>query len=278
MTTVGPRLDPSRLDLLRHDLPRVDLMGVGLDPLTLLEVCAAFRAFVARRARALVFNVNVDTWLKLRRDEELRRIYAAADLVLVDGTPLTWAARLLGTPLPGRVSGSDLFPAVCAAAARHGHRLFLLGGNPGVAERARQVLQRRHPGLVISTYAPPFGFERDEAENRRAIEAVRRARPDILFVGLSQPRQERWLASHRDALDVPVAMGVGSSFDYVAGRLRRAPLWMQRAGLEWSYRLMQEPGRLWRRYLLDDPRIVVYVAREGLRRRLARRRSRAERQ
>lgn len=245
---------------------RVDLMGVAVDPLTLTEACDAFRELIAMRVPALVFSVNVDTWTKLRQDEELRSVYAAADLILVDGTPLVWVARMLRTPLPGRVSGSDFFPMFCGLAAREGYRVFLFGANPGVADRARDALQRQHPGLIVSTYSPPFGFERDEHENRRAIEAVRRAKPDVLFVALPQPRQEKWLARHRQDLDVPVSMGVGSSFDYLAGRLRRAPLWMQRAGLEWFYRLMQEPGRLWKRYLLDDSRIVYHVAREYLRR------------
>jgi len=248
-------------------------MGVAVDPLTLVETCDAFREFIMRRAQALAVSVNVDTWIQLRRDEAFRSTVAAADLVLVDGTPLVWVARVLGAPLPGRVSGSDFLPLFCEVAAREGYHVFLFGANPGVADRAGDVLRARHPGLTVSTYSPPFWFERDDAENRRAIDAVRRAKPDVLFVALPQPRQENWLARHREDLDVPVSMGVGSAFDFVAGRLKRAPVWMQRAGLEWSYRLMQEPGRLWKRYLLDDSRIVYHAACGLLRRNRTRNRA-----
>lgn len=248
---------------------RVDLMGVPVDPLTLREACEVACEMVAHRAGALIFNLNVDTWMKLRVDSDLRAIFQEADLVLVDGTPMVWAARILGVPLPERVSGSDFFPFFCGVAAKEGYGVFLFGANPGVADRAAQTLRSAYPELRISTYAPPFGFERDEVESRRAIEMVKRAHPDVLFVALPQPRQEKWLARHRDELEVPVAMGVGSSFDYLAGRLRRAPKWMQRAGLEWFCRLLQEPRRLWRRYLVDDVQIVYYVVRAYVAQRLA---------
>lgn len=245
---------------------RIDLMGVAVDAVSLTEALDSFRWFIDRHQPALVFNVNVDTWMKLREDEEFRAAYDAADLVLVDGTPLVWVSRILRTPLPGRVSGSDFFPAFCEVAAKEGYRVFLLGARPGIAEQAGSALQRQYPGLIVTTHSPSFGFERDEVENGNVIELVRRWNPDVLFVALGQPRQEKWLFRFRRNLNVPVAMGVGSSLDYLAGRLRRAPSWMQRAGLEWLYRLRQEPFRLWRRYVLDDSRIVYYVVREYLRR------------
>ncbi len=248
---------------------RISILGVEVDALTLDQAIAEFERMIAARCPSLAFSFNVDICMKIRRDAELRDIYREANLVLVDGTPMMWAASLLGTPLPGRVSGSDLLPAFCRVAAKEGYRVFLLGARPGVADLAGARLVARNPGLrIVGVYSPPFGFEQDISENARAIDAVRREGPDVLFVALGAPKQEKWLYRFRDDLGVPVSMGVGSALDYLAGRLRRAPNWMQRLGLEWTYRLAQEPGRLWRRYLLDDSPFVYHVLVEWLQRKL----------
>jgi N-acetylglucosaminyldiphosphoundecaprenol N-acetyl-beta-D-mannosaminyltransferase len=229
------------------------------------EAIAVFRRLIANRRPALVFNLNVDILMKVKRDPELRAIFRAADLVLVDGNPMMWADRFLGSPLPGRVSGSDFVPAFCQAAATWGHRIFLLGAAPGVADAAKCWLERRIPGVrIVGTYSPPYGFEKDTRENARIVSLVRKAEPDVLFAAFGVPKDQKWLYQFRNELNVPICMGVGSTLDYLAGRLKRAPVWMQRAGLEWSYRLMQEPRRLWRRYLLEDPPFVLHVIRERL--------------
>jgi N-acetylglucosaminyldiphosphoundecaprenol N-acetyl-beta-D-mannosaminyltransferase len=249
-------------------MSRAKILGVEIDAVTMDEAIAAFHRFIANRRPALVFNVNVDILMKLKKDPELLAIFEAADLVLVDGTPMMWAARFLGSPLPGRVSGSDFVPALCQAAARDGHRLFLLGAVPGVADAAKRWLEQRNPGLrIVGTYSPPFGFERDACECARIVSLVKEAEPDVLFAAFGVPKDQKWLYRFRKELNVPVCMGVGSTLDYLAGRLKRAPIWMQRAGLEWSYRLMQEPRRLWRRYLLEDPPFVLHVISERLRNR-----------
>jgi len=176
-----------------------------------------------------------------------------------------WAARLLGKPLPERVSGSDLFPGLCKAAAGTGLRIFLLGGREGAAEEAARILEQRYPGLLFAgTYAPPFGFEKDPAENERAIAAVRAAGPDILFVALGAPKQEIWMYENRERLGVPVLVGVGAAFDLVAGMVRRAPKWMRKAGLEWLHRALLEPRRLGRRYATTNPRFIALVLRQYL--------------
>ena len=245
---------------------RVTVLGVQIDALTMAGAIAQFESLVARRQPALAFSLNVDICMKIHRDPELRNIYDHADLVLVDGTPMTWAARFLGSPLPERVSGSEFLPAFCSVAAVRGYRVFLLGGLPGVAERAKQRLESDNPGLrIVGTYAPPFGFEHDERENAQMVSMIGAASPDILFVALGSPKEAKWLFRFREALQVPVSMAVGSSFDYLAGRLKRAPQWLQRCGLEWTYRLIQEPGRLWRRYLVENPPFVYHVIRERLR-------------
>lgn len=251
--------------LVQKPTSRVTILGIPVDTVTVAEAVDKFRSFIKLRQRALVCSLNVDLCMRVQRDPELRDVYLSANLILVDGTPMMWAASFLGTPLPERVSGSDFLPAFCSVAANEGFSVFLLGGAPGVAARAAAWLEERNPSLRIAgTYSPPMGFERDETENVRTIDRVRRARPDVLFAALGPSKQEKWLTRFRHAMDVPVSMGVGSSFDYLAGRLRRAPLWMQRAGLEWSYRLAQEPRRLWRRYLIENPPFVYHVIKEHI--------------
>lgn len=224
---------------------------------------------------AYAVTANVDHVVRLCRNPKLRPLYADADLSVADGMPLIWASRLLGAPLPERVAGSDLFPALCAKAAEHGLSVFFLGGAPSTAQRAAEVLQALHPQLwVAGTYCPEYGFERDPAASERALEAVGAAAPDILFVGLGSPKQENWIAANRAACRAKLSIGVGISFSFISGHVSRAPRWMQRIGLEWWHRLMQEPGRLWKRYLIDDSVFFVRVLRELLTRpRKERRRS-----
>jgi N-acetylglucosaminyldiphosphoundecaprenol N-acetyl-beta-D-mannosaminyltransferase len=256
----------TRLDGFSAVTSRVTILGVGIDAVTMQGAIAAFQRFIDRKQPSLVFSFNVDLCMKVQRDAELRSAYRAADMVLVDGTPMMWAARFLGSPLPARVSGSDLLPLFCNVAAREGYRVFLLGAAPEVGKRAKEWLEQRNPGLkVVGTYSPPFGFEHDKNESAAIVNIVRQAAPDALFAAFGPSKQEKWLTRFRDALQVPVSMGVGSSLDYLAGRLKRAPMWMQRAGLEWTYRLAQEPRRLARRYLVEDPPFVYHIVKERLR-------------
>ncbi len=245
---------------------RASLLGIPVDPITMNDAVTRFRDLVKTGGPAVAFSLNVDIWMKLRRDRVLRDIYEKAELVLVDGTPMVWAAHLLRVPLPGRVSGSDLLPRFCEIAAKEGYRIFFLGALPGVAARAKSALEAQYPGLcVVGTYSPPLHFERDPLEDSKTVEIVKSAAPDVLFVGFGCPRQELWLSRHVGNLGVPISMGVGSAIDFASGRLRRAPLVVQRLGFEWVYRLIQEPRRLWKRYLLDDTPFVYYVAREWIR-------------
>jgi len=238
------------VNVLGTEIHRVDLAG-ALD---------AIREFVEGRTPRLVVTANVDHVMQLRRDPQFRSVYRRASLVVADGVPLVWASRLFRKPLPGRVNGTDLFEALCARAVEYGWRLFFLGGAGEDARGAAEVLKKRHPGIEIAgTYSPPMGFEKDEHEDRKAVEAVKAAHPDVLFVGLGAPKQEKWICRHMEELNVPVSIGVGVSFSLVAGTVRRAPRWFQRSGLEWFWRLLQEPGRLWKRYLLRDTPFVFLV-------------------
>lgn len=217
-------------------------------------------------SRVLVVTPNVDHILRLYDDAELVMIYRSADFVFADGMPLVWLSKLLpGESLPGRVTGADLLPEVCRMAVNSGLKVIFMGGNPGVAERAAEVLQIRFPGLkVAGTYFPPFGFEHSELETEKMITFCNAHEPDLLFFGVGSPKQERWAAAQLPKLKVGVLLCVGAAFDFASGDIRRAPLMMQNLGIEWLWRLLSEPQRLWRRYLLCARRFVVLAIREVL--------------
>ena len=213
---------------------RVELLEVPFDALSFTETLDRLLELARGDRPAYAVTANVDHVVRFHRCPQVRSLYTQADLVVADGMPLIWASRLLGTPLPERVAGSDLFPALCARAAEHGLSVFMLGGAPASARRAAEILTTHHPRLRVSgTYCPPYGFERSPRESARTREMVRTAKPDILFVGLGSPKQERWMASNRSTCGARLSIGVGISFSFMCGDVIRAPCWMQRAGLEW---------------------------------------------
>lgn len=231
--------------------PPIAILGVPFDNVTTGEALQAIEHMVASRQPHYIVTANVDFLVQAQSDIELRRILIDADLVLCDGTPLLWAAKLLGNPLPERVAGADLVPLLIHIAARRKYRLFFLGATPDSADHAVANLKGQYPDLLIAGhYSPPFAhlLEMDHAEITKRILA---AQPDILFVSFGCPKQEKWIAMHYRQLGVPVAIGVGATIDFLAGTVKRAPLWMQRSGTEWLFRLAQEPRRLFRRYAKD---------------------------
>ena len=251
-----------RTDRVRsRDASRVDVAGVPIDVVDFPGAVERITTAIGGRRLFHVSTVNLDFLVRAQRDLEVRRIFGRADLNVADGTPVVWLARLLGARVSGRVAGADLVPAVLAAAADTGARVFLLGGEDGVAEAAARVLEARLPGLnVAGTYEPPRA-EVASTDHSRMLEVIREARPDILLVALGHPKQEMWIDRHREELGVSVAIGVGCVLDLIAGKRRRAPGWMQVAGLEWAFRLGQEPGRLARRYLTDAAWLIPITAR-----------------
>ncbi len=231
---------------------KIDILGIKVDCVSMVETIARVEAFIAQRSPHIVITPNVDHLIKARKDRAFKEIYDHADLSVPDGVPLLWAAKFLGTPLRERVNGTDLFEALCARAAEKEYRLFFLGAAPGVAATAAAELEQRHPGIkIVGTYSPPYDFVDSAAENKKIADLIRAARPDILFVGLGAPKQEKWIHRHMHALRVPVSIGIGASFEYVAGCTARAPYWMQRTGLEWLYRILESPNRYWHRYAED---------------------------
>ena len=244
---------------------RVAVGDVLLDDLTLHEAVAGFDRAIARGARGwgYVVPVNVDVVVRYRQDAAFRVACERAALRVADGMPVVWATRLLGRPLRARVTGADLLPALCRSAAARGHTVFLLGGRPGVAHMAAGRLADRFPGLqVAGAYSPPDSFEPEGEAAEAAVLAVNAVKPSLLFVALGSPKQELWVHRHWDRLDTIVAVCVGAAIDFAAGTRARAPDWMQQAGLEWLWRLAREPGRLWRRYLVQDAAFLGIILKE----------------
>jgi N-acetylglucosaminyldiphosphoundecaprenol N-acetyl-beta-D-mannosaminyltransferase len=233
---------------------RVEIAGVDVDNVSMDEAIARIEEMIRRREPSYVVTPNADHVVRFHKDAAFRRAYQEASLVLADGISVVWGARLLGTPLKEKVSGSDLFPRFAPVAAQRGYRLAFLGGRPGAAQQSAEVLQRRCPGLqVVQVCCPRMGFECDEAENGKIVQAIRDSGADVLFVGLGSPKQELWIHKHRWEYRVPVSIGIGGTFEFISGQVPRAPRFIQKAGLEWLWRLVAEPRRMYRRYLMEDP-------------------------
>jgi len=229
----------------------VVVLGVAFDPTTLAGAVERISAMIASGRPHYVVTPNVDFLVQARRDPALHQVLARANLVLCDGKPLVWAARWLGGALPGRVAGSDLVPALLQRAAERGWRVFLLGGSPAAAAEAACRVAALHPSIpAVAHYSPPHR-PLGEMDHGEIAARVRAARPDLLLVCFGCPKQEKWMAQHCRTLGVPVMIGAGGTIDFLAGRLQRAPRWMQRSGLEWLFRLAQEPRRLFQRYADD---------------------------
>lgn len=243
-------------------IPRVDVLGVGISAIDLPTAVEVIARWIERREPEYVCVTGVHGVMESQHDPELRRIHEASGLTTPDGMPMVWAGRYAGAREMRRVYGPDLMLALCERAAERGWSSYFYGGRPGVPEQLAARLEARFPGLrTVGTCSPPFG-PLDDAEDARIVATIQQAAPDILWVGLSTPKQERWMAAHVGRLGVPAVLGVGAAFDIHAGTLAQAPVWMQRHGLEWLFRLWKEPRRLWRRYLVNNPRFVWRIIRQ----------------
>jgi N-acetylglucosaminyldiphosphoundecaprenol N-acetyl-beta-D-mannosaminyltransferase len=235
---------------------RVRLFGIGIDAVRMDQAVAQLLIWISERDGVCRYVVtpNVDHVVLYQELEELRQAYAAASLVLADGAPVVAASRLLGRPLPERVAGSDLVPCLFHEATwqRLPLRVYLLGGAPGVGQRAAERIAAAWPGIeVVGLASPPLGFERDASLNSELVADINACEPDLLLVGLGAPKQELWIHRHHAQLAVPAALCIGATIDFLAGHRSRAPRWMRRTGLEWLHRVLCEPRRLARRYARD---------------------------
>lgn len=239
------------------------ILATRIDALAMDDVLPRALALIKNGLPAQIITANVDQIVGNRRRPELRAIYRDAAVTLPDGVPLLWGARFLGTPLPGRVNGTDLMERLCSLAAREGFPVFLMGGPEGCAAAAARRLQQRFPSLkVAGSHCPPPGFEKRPAENEEILALLREKKPSLLFVSLGYPKGVTWIARHLASSGIPLAIEVGSSFQYLAGWMKRAPRWMQRRGLEWLWRLVHEPRRLWKRYFIRDLPFFYHLLRQ----------------
>ena len=231
---------------------RIQLLNTEIDNISMEEALDRIDAMVQGRKPAYVVTPNLDHIVTIERDAYFREAYAHADLILADGKPLLWIAKARKTPIREKISGSDLFPRLAELAANKGYTMFFLGAGEGIAAQAAEKLKKQYPGLRIAgCYAPPIGFEQDRSAVHEIIQRVQTVNPDILVVGLGTPKQEKFLYRDYKQMGVPVSLGLGASFDFVAGNRKRAPRWMSEHGLEWLYRTLQEPKRLAGRYIKD---------------------------
>lgn len=252
---IGSALSAEYRSLKTPVRAQVSLMNVPFDVVTMDQAVDRIDTMIAERAPSYVATANVDFLVQARRDNELRRVLAKAPLVVCDGTPLVWLSKLLRRPLPERVAGSDMVPRLLTRAQQCGWRVFFLGGTPAVLEKAIHNVLQTHPGIqIVGSYSPPFA-PLQQMDNEGICSRIRAAAPDLLLVSFGCPKQEKWISRHHASLGVPVSIGVGATVDFLAGAVKRAPRWMQVSGLEWVFRLCQEPKRLLKRYATD---LVVF--------------------
>jgi N-acetylglucosaminyldiphosphoundecaprenol N-acetyl-beta-D-mannosaminyltransferase len=251
----------------RAATPRLSLGAVAIDTYSQAELIddAIDHALHAKVTRQMA-TVNAQFYVLAHKHERFRECLGRADYLCADGVPIVWACNTFGRAQVDRIAGVDLMERLCERGAAQGLRVYLLGGSPGAAEATARLLSQRYPGVAIAgVNCPEIGFERREASLRPVLDKIARARPHLLFVGLGAPKQELLIHDHIRPLGVPLAIGIGGSFEILSGVLDRAPLWMQASGLEWAFRLWQEPRRLWKRYLIGNIEFLWLVAKWRLR-------------
>lgn len=238
-------------------MEKLKILNVEIDNISMKEAVEAVDQFIQKRIPANIVTPNLDHIVALEKDEEFQRVYKDAALVLTDGQPLVWYSKLKKRPIVEKVSGSDLFPEVCKMCAQKGYSVFLFGAAEGVAEQAAENLKKKSPDLKIAGVASPvYGFEKNPELTQEYIRQIREANPDVLALALGAPKSEKFAYHHKEALGVPVILNIGATFDFLAGNVRRAPAWMSKCGLEWLYRIFQDPKRLARRYWKDIKMII----------------------
>jgi N-acetylglucosaminyldiphosphoundecaprenol N-acetyl-beta-D-mannosaminyltransferase len=237
----------------------VAILGIAIDNLTMQEVLDAVEAEIAEGGFHQIATANVDFLINSVHDEELRETLIRCDVVLADGMPLVWASRLLRTRLKERVAGADLVPQLAKLSAQHGYRIFLLGASEDSSTGAANWMQTNFPGACIAGRYCPNHQPLEEMDHEDILSRIEEAKPDILLVAFGNPKQEKWIAMHRHRLKVPVCIGVGGSFDFLSGKVSRAPLWMQRNSLEWLHRTIQDPTRLAKRYANNILGLLRYL-------------------
>lgn len=236
------------------------LLNTYVNNVNMAETLQEISRLVENKKKSYVVAINVDVVMKMEKDRYLKKITDEADLTLVDGKPLIWIAKWHKRPVKAKISGSDMVPELCRVAAEKGYSMFIIGGIDGIAEKAKENLEHEFPGIgVVGTYAPPFGFENDEVELEKINGMITFAHPDIVIACLGCPKQEKWIYENYQKYDGTVSICAGATVDFLAGNVNRAPAWMSEYGLEWLYRFFQEPKRLFKRYFIDDVKVLGLV-------------------
>jgi N-acetylglucosaminyldiphosphoundecaprenol N-acetyl-beta-D-mannosaminyltransferase len=244
---------------------RCNVLGVGISAVNQSSALEMISNWIATRQRQYVCITGVHGVMESQRDPALKTIHNRAGLVTPDGVPMVWANWFAGHTGVRRVYGPDLMLNICATGVERGWRHYFYGGGPGVAQTLAQALTRRFPGLIVAgLYTPPFR-PLTVAEDAQVVEQINATRADIVWVGLSTPKQEYWMSAHLGRLEAPVMVGVGAAFDFNAGLKKQAPRWLRNCGFEWAFRLCTEPRRLWKRYLINNPLFLVQLALQALR-------------
>ena len=236
------------------------LLNTYINNVTMPETIAVIEKMIEVGKKSYVVAINVDVVMKIENDAYLKKVVDEADMVLVDGKPLVWISKMHGKPLKGKISGSDLVPELCEASAKKGYSIFIIGGKDGIAEQAKKRLEDNLPGIkIVGTYAPPFGFEKDETELEKINKMISEAHPDLLIACFGCPKQEKWIYENYQKYNAKVSICAGATVDFLAGNVKRAPRWMSEHGLEWFYRFLQEPKRMFKRYFIDDVKIIKLI-------------------
>lgn len=240
---------------------RLKLGEVPIDVVTFGGALARIEELIAARKGGYVVTPNIDHVVLAETNTAFRDSYTNASLSLVDGQPLVWASRMLGQALPEKISGADLILPLMERAAQQKWRVYFMGAGPGVAEKAAEVVQKRYGTDVVGCDSPRVSVDPDAAENAAPLAKLKASKPDIVLVALGAPKQEVWMHRCAPQYAPAVAFGIGAGLDFIAGTVKRAPPWMSKNGLEWAYRLSREPRRMWRRYLVNDPKFLLILAR-----------------
>lgn len=240
------------------------LLNTYVNNVNMNEAIQAIEDMIASEKKSYIVAINVDVVMKIENDSYLKKITDGADMVLVDGKPLEWIAKWHKRPIKAKISGSDLVPFLCKRAAEKGYSIFIIGGKEGIAKKAQVNLERDLPGIkIVGTYAPPFGFEKDDKELNRINEMISSAHPDLLIACFGCPKQEKWIYENYQKYGAKVSVCAGATVDFLAGNVNRAPKWMSDHGFEWFYRFLQEPKRMFKRYFIDDMKILKLIRKYG---------------
>ena len=236
------------------------LLNTYVNNLNMNEAIESIEEMIHSAEKKYVVAINVDVVMKIEEDSYLKKITDNADMVLVDGKPLVWISKLHKNPVKTKISGSDLVPLLCARAAEKGYSIFIIGGKDGIAQKAKLRLEKQYPAIkIVGTYAPPFGFEHDNNELDKINQKISEKNPDLLIACFGCPKQEKWIYENYKKYDAKVSICAGATVDFLAGNVNRAPRWMSEHGLEWFYRFLQEPKRMFNRYFVDDIKIIKLI-------------------